>query len=212
MKNIPNFTSQSGKTLVELIIVLVVGAILATFAIAQFGNPRQTLQRQNISHELKSYFERARLDSMKRRAAAQNQMASVVIDSATSFHLSSDLNQDGKLDAAETRKINFNSSGVKFVGDNLNNRYPVIVRFDQRGFITAVDNTGTTVNANFVLCKDCATLAAANAKNSDKVSVSPTGAILMMAGDVAVPTIKNPTVTSVDTKTQINQKLYIKPN
>ena len=100
-----SFTAQSGKSLVELIVVLVVATILATFALVQFGSAKKSLERQNIVRELKVSFERARFDSVKRRAVDVGEMANVTINNAVSFNATTDLNQSGTIDISETREI-----------------------------------------------------------------------------------------------------------
>lgn len=82
--------------------------------------------------ELKVSLERARFDSVKRRAANVNQIANITINNTVSFNVTTDLNQNGTIDVEETREIDFAGNGVNFVGNNLN--YPIIIRFDHHGF------------------------------------------------------------------------------
>ena len=70
---------QSGVTLVELLVVIVVISILAGFALLQRGNANEQLRRQNAAQQLKVAFERARFDSVKRRAECDPNKAKVVI-------------------------------------------------------------------------------------------------------------------------------------
>lgn len=124
-------TSQKGISLLELLVVLAAGLILATFAVAQFSSSKKNLERQNIVRELKVSLERARADSVKRRAVNPNEMANVTINSDVSFSLATDLNQSGTIDFAEVKQINFADSGIRFVGNNSN--FPITIRFDQIG-------------------------------------------------------------------------------
>ena len=64
-----NSKSQAGVTIVELLVVCVIIAIIAGFALMQRGGANEQFQRQNVARELKFALERARFDSVKRRAA-----------------------------------------------------------------------------------------------------------------------------------------------
>jgi Tfp pilus assembly protein FimT len=58
-------------------VVILVLAIVSTIAIMNMGSSKIQLERQTVARELKVAFERARFDSVKRRAAsAQQQMSS----------------------------------------------------------------------------------------------------------------------------------------
>ena len=131
--------SESGKSIIEMMVVLAIAAILVTIAVAQLGSSGDNLERQNIAREFKVSLERARFDSVRRRAGECNNMARVTFTSSTSFTLLTDLNQNGVLEpTTETRTINFsNRSDVELVGASLT--YPIVVRFDQRGSATTSD-------------------------------------------------------------------------
>jgi Tfp pilus assembly protein FimT len=119
MKN-PIPQAESGKTIMELMIVLTVIIILVTIAVSQFGSAGTNFDRQNIAREFKVSLERARFDSVKRRATACDHMSRVTITSASSFTLLTDLNQNGTIETGnEARVIDFeNRSDVRIVGEN----------------------------------------------------------------------------------------------
>src|SRR5215203_2127666 len=98
---------QSGFSLIEVFIVLVLIGILTTLALMQSGNSRVDFQRQRIAREFKVYLERARFDSVKRRAEATAERASIMLTSATAFTVTLDFDGDGVMRANETRVINF---------------------------------------------------------------------------------------------------------
>ncbi|MDQ3800369.1 MAG: prepilin-type N-terminal cleavage/methylation domain-containing protein, partial [Acidobacteriota bacterium] len=100
--------SQKGFSLLELLIVVVIVGIVAVLAMTQFGKTETRFQRQNIARELKVYLERARFDSVKRRAANRNDMARVVVTSATAFNVTTDMNLNGTIDSADTRFLSLN--------------------------------------------------------------------------------------------------------
>ena len=60
--------SESGVTLVELMVVTVIIAIFVTIAMLSGIGSNEQFARQNASRQLKEAFERARFDSVKRRA------------------------------------------------------------------------------------------------------------------------------------------------
>jgi Tfp pilus assembly protein FimT len=193
--------SQKGISIIELLIVLTVTAILVTFALTSFTTSKSNITRQNFARELKVLLERARSDSIKRRATDANSMALVKIDSATSFSVATDLNQNQIIDSSEIKQTNLAGSDVKIVGSSL--IFPVTIKFDRRGFMTATNGSGTTVTANFTVCENC-TVLTANSKNSNIISVSPTGTVLMLDGGQTPPIFQNPVVTTVGSGSQIN--------
>ena len=192
--------SQSGKSLIEVLIVVVISSVLVTFAVAQLGQSRSNLQRQNIARELKVSLERARFDSVKRRASVATNMARVRIDSATSFSVITDINQNGTIDTTDVRQVNFSSSNTRIVGIAA---FPVTISFDQRGQISVTGGTST-----FIICETC-TAETATAQNSNVISVSPTGTVSMMSGGESQPTFQNPVVSDVETGWDIKSSVSL---
>jgi prepilin-type N-terminal cleavage/methylation domain-containing protein len=86
--------ASHGFSLIEVVIVLVIVAILATFAIMALGGSAENLERQNIAKEFKVALERARFDSVKRRPATCAEQARVEILSATQFAVITDQDQN----------------------------------------------------------------------------------------------------------------------
>lgn len=189
------FGSQSGKSLIEILVVVVVSAVLVTFAIAQFGKTDRFFQRENLTREFKVNLERARFDSVKRRASgAVGNLSRVIITSATTFTVFTDLNQNGTLEAGESRTVNFGAqSGVKFVGDLI---YPITMSFDRRGHVVATNGVPQTIVPNFTVCdKDC-TADNINSTNANIISISPSGTVAMLKGGEAIPAFESPTVAA----------------
>jgi prepilin-type N-terminal cleavage/methylation domain-containing protein len=205
---------QSGYTLSEILIVLVVLGIVLTFAVAQFGKSSENFGRQNIAREFKVSLERARFDSVKRHANVCSDMSSVTIDSSTSFSVSVDLNQNGHLDLpAETRTITFDTRGdVNLIGNGVT--LPVTIRFDERGrAFTRPDcdplSIPTSTVPLFFFCSGTCTAATVNSQNANAIYVSPTGTVALMTGDSTIPTFADPTVTSVGTTDGIDDRLTV---
>jgi Tfp pilus assembly protein FimT len=213
------FKSQSGVSLIEVLIILSVLAVLTTIAITQFRNSKTNLQRQNIAREFKIYLERARFDSVKRRATSANDMSRIVMNSSSSFTAIIDLNQngtilnsDGTFEAGDQRAIDFtNRSNTQIViSDSLN--YPVTVRFDQRGQIISTDNSNNNVNPVFTICStgNCSG-SSQNSQNSTVISVSPTGTVSVLNPDASASPLPTPSITNSSTNTspKINCLVFV---
>ena len=174
----------------EILLVLVIASVLFTVAVTKLGASTDVLQRQNYARQFKVSLERARFDSVKRRATAVSDRSRVTIISPTSFSVTTDLNQNGRLDEPdETRLVNLTARGnIRIVGNDL--VFPITIRFDQRGKISAQNGATPPVEISplFYFCNGNITVATANSSNSNIIYISPTGTIAMMrAGDV-VPT------------------------
>src|SRR5688500_10838000 len=84
----PSASHQSGVTVVELLVVVVIIAVLAAFALMQRGSANEQLVRQNAAQQLKVAFERARFDSVKRRPGIdETDLYAQVTVTPTSFTL-----------------------------------------------------------------------------------------------------------------------------
>lgn len=186
-------SSQSGKSLIEVVIILVIIGVLSAFAIVQVGQADTNLERQNIARRLKVLLERARFDSVKRRVQNVNQMSRVVIDSQTSFNVALDFNQNGALDSTEVQQVNFSSSNnIRIVGTNL--VFPITLRFDRRGHVTVTDGNGASITPTFIVCNGCTSPQTANNANANLISISATGTVNMIGGGDLLPPFNSPTV------------------
>ena len=201
------YDPQSGKSLIELMLVLIIVGVLVTISITRFGQAEVKFQRQNIARALKVYLERARFDSVKRRATGTADMARVTLTGATSYTFTNDMNQNGRIDANESTIIDFSGrSATQILGNNLS--FPVTIRFDQRGQATATNSAGTEITPTFTVC-ECTTLSNSNPQNASVISVSPTGTVAMLLGGQTMPTFQSPNVTNVNSNSNINPCLYI---
>ena len=203
--------SEHGYSLIEVVIVVVIVAILATFAILALGSSTRNLGRQNIAKEFKVALERARFDSVRRRATECAAMARVEITSASSFSLITDLNQNGVIDpASDTRTVDFGAGNLVQIVDDPPPTYPVIIRFDQRGHTSSGPcGAETAVDTPTVFCELPCTAATASGGNSSMVFVSPTGTAAMLTGGETIPTFSDPAVTTIDSAAQINPLLAV---
>ena len=207
--SIKNDSHQSGVTIAELLVVIVVIAVIAGFALIQRGGTDEQLKRQNAAQELKIAFERARFDSVKRRADNSDpsaQHASVVVN-ASGLTLSADLNQDGVLDSDDERAVDLGGSNIVIGGDEMT--FPVTVSFNQRGEATATDSSGT-IQPIFLVCNvSCASPTGAN---SNIVLITPTGTVNLLPGGTTIPTFSPPTgITIVPSGDSINNQAAVTP-
>ena len=197
---IKNLYSQSGFSLIEVMIVVVLLGILSTIAILNLTSSKTDFQRQRIAREFKVYLERARFDSVKRRAEATNQMAKVTLNSASSFTSLIDLNGDGTLDdATEKREVNFsNISDTEISILDTKLIYPITIRFNQRGQVIATDDSPTkkVVNPVFTICsKDCSG-PKQNNQDLTVISVSTSGTVAVLPPDPNPSPLPTPLITS----------------
>jgi prepilin-type N-terminal cleavage/methylation domain-containing protein len=202
--------SERGYTLIEIVVVLVIVAIMATFAILALGSSTKNLSRQNVSKEFKVALERARFDSIRRRASTCTDMARVEINSATSFNIVTDINQNGVIDAeSDTRTVDFSSTSLVEIVDDAPT-YPVIIRFDERGYTSSgTCDSETPVDTPTIFCEVPCSFDTATALNSNVVFVSPTGTAAMLAGGDSIPTFSDPTNSTVEATANMNPLLAI---
>lgn len=197
------FGSQSGKSILELVAVLVVVAVIVTMAITNTEKAQSNLQRQNYAREFKINLERARFDSVKRRPRTTEQMARVVITSDTAYRVHTDLNQNGALNDTDVKNVTIPSqSRVKLL--NTNTVYPLTIRFDWRGQMAVLDANDDDVTPTFVFCEGSCTIATADASNANIILISPTGTVSMLSGNQSQPTFTAPNVTAVNGNTNVN--------
>lgn len=187
---------QDGFSIIEMIIVLVVLAILTTFAIMQLGRSKVDLQRQKIAREFKVYLERARFDSVKRRAAVTADMSKIVLNSSSSFTAIIDFNENGKIDSTDVRQVDFSQrSDAKILVSDVFN-YPVTISFNQRGHITVLDKSNNPVNPVFTICSSNCSDLSTNNNELSVISVSTTGTVAVLKNALDVTALPTPVVTS----------------
>jgi type II secretory pathway pseudopilin PulG len=186
------YRKQAGLSVIELLVVIVVVMILATVGIIQFRGATTDLERQRIVREFKIYLERARFDSVKRRAVTEAQMSRVTLNGPFSFTAKLDFNNDGVLSSGEERVVDFTSrSSTRIVvSDTLN--YPVKILFDRRGHITATDVTNTPVTPLFTICSNC------SSADPDEtiLSLSTTGTVAIIRNGQLPSAMPTPSVSN----------------
>lgn len=203
----PKLNSQSGVTLVELMVVALIIMIVATFAFLNQGRANAQYQRQNASRMLKAAFERARFDSVKRRAVNSNALANVVL-TGTSFTLKTDMDLNGlTTDAGDAATTTFPNGitmrrfdGAAFASGN------DTVTFNMRGEATI------SPAPQFVICNGtCPSNASLTSDVSDVLVVTPTGTVnLLPGGPGVIPSFNTPTITgSTSTTAGIDRDVVV---
>ena len=198
-----NRSSQSGLTLVELLVVIIIIAVVAALALMQRGSANEQFQRQNVARELKVAFERARFDSVKRRADTSATQAKVLVDAGV-YTLTTDINQNGTLESSDDIARTISSQNIVIAGSG-GTSIPLTVRFNQRG--EAVDASGVSISPVFLVCNvSCSSPTNANA---NIVLVTPTGTVNLLSGGATPPTFSAPTITNVSVGTGISNMVSV---
>ena len=197
--------NQAGFSVVEVLIVVVVIMILAAFAVMQFGASAANLERQNVAREFKVNLERARFDSVKRRATGCADMSRVEITGPTTFQLVTDRDQSGTLNpATETTRVDFTAAGRVLIVDDPAPTYPIVFRFDQRGNVSSGScGSETPADTPTTFCQVPCTAATASSNNASLIYVSPTGTVSMLAGGESMPSFSAPSVADMNSNANV---------
>ena len=119
---------ERGFSLLEMLIVIAMIAVVTAFAFMRIAEAQRAMRLTNATRQFTSYLEKARLDSIRRHADEVVQMATVTINSANSYSVTIDSNNDGALDPPFTINIP-PQDGVLFNGI----AFPTTIRFNWRG-------------------------------------------------------------------------------
>lgn len=192
------FNSESGATLVELMVVALIIFIIAAIAFLNPGRANEQLQRQNASRQLKAAFERARFDSVKRRAVDEDKKANVVL-TATTFTLRTDVTLNGLTTDAGDAAVTTVPTGI------------VIARYDGAAFSSANEKVSFNMRgevpaspaAQFLICNGtCPAVADLTSDIADVLVITPTGTVnLLPGGPNVIPTFSNPALSGTTSTT-----------
>jgi type II secretory pathway pseudopilin PulG len=93
-----NSNRSAGFSVLDLLIVVVIVGIVATYLLGQISTIQKPLARNNAAQRLTMYVQNARSDSIRRHASEMNRMAQITVFDAQSYNVSLDANGDGVLD------------------------------------------------------------------------------------------------------------------
>jgi prepilin-type N-terminal cleavage/methylation domain-containing protein len=195
---------EHGVSLIETLVVVSIILIVAALAFMQRGSANAQFQRQNVARELKVAFERARFDSVKRRAEGAG--PATVIVGTNSYTLTTDLNQDGTFQAAEIVTTDLTGPNITIAGYT-SMTLPVTVTFNKRGEAAAADGGGT-VTPQFYVCNGTCPQTPSTS-DANIVLVTPTGTVNLLAGNATPPTFANANVTSIPANTGISNTVSL---
>src|SRR6478672_3350779 len=136
------FGEQSGLSLIELLVVMVIITIVASIALMQRGSANEQLKRQNAATQLKNAFERARFDSVKRRPDDLPAAQAKVDISVNGYTLTTDLDLNGVLTSSDDRVTDLIPQRIQ-IKDYNGGFLPKTVYYNKRG--EAVDINGSPI-------------------------------------------------------------------
>src|SRR5438132_8446340 len=87
-----------GFSVLELLIVAVMISVVTGFFLVEIVKAQKAISRNHAATQFVAYIERARNDSMRRRATSLNQMAQLKIVNDKFYTVTVDSNGDGVLD------------------------------------------------------------------------------------------------------------------
>jgi Tfp pilus assembly protein FimT len=131
-----NSNRHDGFATVDFLIVAVIILIVVSYAFTTLIHAQRAHTREGAAQQFSSYLERARSDSMRRRATDVKQMGEVTILNQQFYSVRIDEDGDGALDIP--RVVNLQEQQLTVDGP-----YPRSFRFDRAG--KSVDNTGNPV-------------------------------------------------------------------
>lgn len=162
-----NSASESGFSVLELLIVAVMLSVIVGFAINQIAQAKQNMARANAIRELTTYIEKARLDSVRRHATTSAQMAQVSIINANFYSVTLDGNGDGTMEAPRVIGMPADSNLIIENGP-----FPRTIMFNWRG--RTVDADGNTINPDSVRIGNTYGATTVNITNGGQTAIEST--------------------------------------
>src|ERR1043165_1990119 len=180
---------ERGVSIVEILIVTVMIMIVAAFAVMQIGAAQRAMRLTNSAREFLGWLEKARLDSLRRHAMSNAEMARVTLNNNNTYTVTIDQNGDGTLDTART--ITFPSThGARFTGITI----PSTIYYNWRG--RPVDSAGHPVSLSFSLTD--------SAGNVNQINLSGGGDATLGSN----ANVSSVSVSNVSTSANIKAKTY----
>jgi prepilin-type N-terminal cleavage/methylation domain-containing protein len=160
--------TANGFSVTELLLVIAMVSVIAGFAAFSLFRGNHTVDRTNTAVEIARYLQRARVDSIRRRAKDVDQMAQVKVFNRRSYSLAIDADGDNQLDIPLVMNLPADK------GIEMNGPFPKTFIFD---------GSGQTVDSlNHPVTPDPVTLS--NSAGASAIKFSETGDV------VVVPAVK----------------------
>jgi len=208
------YRTEDGFTLVEVLIVVVIIMVVSLIPLLSIQSSKTVYERQNFARELKSALERARFDSVKRRASDSGIQARVIIREngfdlvtfAKPAGVSASSTEMGEV--TSSKEIEEQGTVFSHPSSDIGTAFPVTISFTERGEAIAVDAGGNVLSSPAVII--CAGACSSfDRSNSNILAVSRTGTVNLLPGDMAIPTFAAPQTTSVSQGSGINRLLVV---
>jgi type II secretory pathway pseudopilin PulG len=189
IKKAAHRSGERGISIIEILIVALMIMIVAAFAVMQIGAAQRAMRLTNSAREFLGWLEKARLDSLRRHAMSNTEMARVTLNNNNTYTVTIDQNGDGTLDPART--ITFPSAhGARFAGITI----PSTIYYNWRG--RPVDSAGNPVGLSFSLTD--------SAGNVNQINLSGGGDATLGSG----ANTTSVSVSTVNTSANIKAKTY----
>lgn len=188
---------QAGVTLTELLVVILVIATIVGFALMRRGSANEIFTRQNVAQQLKTVLERARFDSVKRRAdnIGGNDYRAKVTITPTTYTLRTYNNDVNSMPVASDVVTTLPAGIVigLYDGTALTSQE---VAFDMRG------ETSASPPPQFYVCN--VSCSSPTNTTANILIVTPTGTVNLLPGGSTLPTFGVPAVNPVPVGSAVN--------
>lgn len=212
-------TNERGASLVQLLTVLAIISVLAGVAVRNFSAAGRDMQRENALRKMTVNLEKARADSVRRRATQPYNMSRIMITGDSSYLTYNDYDSNGTISWNESRTESVSSgNSLKLVVTGrvypatsvarltATPSSPIYIFYDWRGLAIVLNSSGYTVNdASFTIAEtnNGAIPETFNSENSTTMRMTGGGDIVVSNGTVQATTYSTPSVTNVNANTNI---------
>jgi len=164
MKPTTQNSRVAGFATVDFLIVAVIILIIVTYAWTAVMHAQRWQAREGAAQQFASFVERARSDSMRRRATDARQMAQITVLNESYYSVTIDQDGDGALDIP--RVVNLQGQQLTIDGP-----YPRTYMFDRSG--KAVDSNGNAVQQTVVTIANRSGKSVVKVSDDDKAPSAP---------------------------------------
>jgi len=164
MKPTTQNSRVAGFATVDFLIVAVIILIIVTYAWMAVMHAQRWQAREGAAQQFASFVERARSDSMRRRATDARQMAQITVLNESYYSVTIDQDGDGALDIP--RVVSLQGQQLTIDGP-----YPRTYMFDRSG--KAVDSNGNAVQQTVVTIANRSGKSVVKVSDDDKATSAP---------------------------------------